>query len=332
MKYKHLLISLIMYFMFFIFGLAFVNTEASASADNSLSTLKIEGLELEPAFKYSRLKYTATVDNTVTEVKINAVTSNKAAKILSISGNTDLKVGENVISIVVQAKNGRKATYTITLTRLDAESSPNTAEATEATEITSTTSGTQSTKKTKKQLRAEIAEKNLEIEELSSTITGLNESYEALKQDYKNVVDENQKIYSHRTYLIIITVLMLFALIIALFIGFIKKSTYRVLRNEFGYGEAEVSVEGVTAKMKAVKKSSDSFEEVTKKSDDYAIMDRKPRTDISSVDMLSDIEKKIADELNRSVPEVIRKNEKDEIKIVNTVQTQDDFSFDIIEI
>ena len=98
-------------------------SETPKSADNSLSSLKLSSgsttVKLSPTFKKSTVKYTATVDYSVSEVIVSATRSNEKAQIVSVTddGKVKLKVGENVIKVVVQAENGEKATYTITVTR-----------------------------------------------------------------------------------------------------------------------------------------------------------------------------------------------------------------------
>lgn len=87
------------------------------SGDNSLSTLSISPGTLSPEFKYSVINYTASVGADVTSVDVEAKTSNAAAKILSITGNTDLQEGENTIRISVEAENGAPVTYKIVVTR-----------------------------------------------------------------------------------------------------------------------------------------------------------------------------------------------------------------------
>lgn len=94
-----------------------VNNEASESADNSLRALTISPGTLSPAFKGSTTKYTATVDNSVTSIAVSATPVNEKATIESVTGNTNLAVGENVVQIVVKAENGTTATYKITVTR-----------------------------------------------------------------------------------------------------------------------------------------------------------------------------------------------------------------------
>lgn len=94
-----------------------VNNEASESADNSLKALTISPGTLSPAFKGSTTKYTAAVDNSVTSIAVSATPVNEKATIESVTGNTNLAVGANVVKIVVKAENGTTATYKITVTR-----------------------------------------------------------------------------------------------------------------------------------------------------------------------------------------------------------------------
>ena len=94
-----------------------INNEASESADNSLKALTISPGTLSPAFKGSTTKYTATVDNSVTSIAVSATPVNEKATIESVTGNTNLAVGANVVQIVVKAENGTTATYKITVTR-----------------------------------------------------------------------------------------------------------------------------------------------------------------------------------------------------------------------
>ena len=94
------------------------NTNTAAlSADNSLKALTISPGTLSPAFKGSTTKYTATVDNSVTSIAVSATPVNEKATIESVTGNTNLAVGANVVPIVVKAENGTTATYKITVTR-----------------------------------------------------------------------------------------------------------------------------------------------------------------------------------------------------------------------
>lgn len=91
--------------------------DPAKSNDNSLATLKLSSGTLSPAFKYNVTEYTATVDYNVTRIDITAQTSNAKAVIESMTGNENLKVGENLITIVVKAESGEKAAYKIVVTR-----------------------------------------------------------------------------------------------------------------------------------------------------------------------------------------------------------------------
>ena len=94
------------------------NTKTAAlSADNSLKALTISPGTLSPAFKGSTTKYTAAVDNSVTSIAVSATPVNEKATVESVTGNTNLAVGANVVKIVVKAENGTTATYKITVTR-----------------------------------------------------------------------------------------------------------------------------------------------------------------------------------------------------------------------
>lgn len=90
------------------------------SADNSLKSLKLSEGTLSPAFVYNNVKYSATVGADTNSIDVDAVVSDSSATIQSITGNTDLKEGQNVIKIVVAAENGNLATYTINVTKSSA--------------------------------------------------------------------------------------------------------------------------------------------------------------------------------------------------------------------
>lgn len=327
--------------------------QASASADNSLSMLSIEGIRLEPEFKYSRLKYSGSVDYSVTDVQVNAVTSNKAAKIVSISGNSNLQVGENEINIVVQAKNGRKATYTILLTRRNASDIDSAQELS-----TSATTDEAKPKQTEtEKLKSKIKKKNKKLDELNRAIEELNTTIQETEGKYQNIMKENQKIYSQRVIMIIIIVLLFCSLILSLFIGAIKRSTGKYVDHEFGEGGIPEEIpkkrplSSVRAKNIAKEKHSDDEE--------YGFMKRVSENKESD-SLFSSIEEVIQSELhhqNKEVEDVVTgvKLELPEEDGLNTAESsmdffeddlnqeippstdtdeekKDDFSFDIIEI
>lgn len=99
-------------------------SSANLSADNSLKSLTISPGTLSPSFKYNTTKYTANVAEDVTSIAVDAQPSNAGATVESVTGNTDLKPGNNTVSIVVKAENGTLATYTITVNRGGAAKDP----------------------------------------------------------------------------------------------------------------------------------------------------------------------------------------------------------------
>ena len=103
-------------------SLTIINKAEIKSSDNSLSSITLSKGKLSPKFKYSVTKYTATVDYSVKSIVVEAKTSHAKAKIVSGVGSAvNLKVGENTIKIVVEAEDGKKATYTIVVTRKEKE-------------------------------------------------------------------------------------------------------------------------------------------------------------------------------------------------------------------
>lgn len=123
------------------------STDAAKSADNSLQSLTLSAGTLSPAFQYNVVSYTATVPNSVTNLSVTAVASNKAATVESVTGNTDLVVGKNEIKIVVKAENGVTATYTVTVTReaASADSSTTDSETKDETPSSETETETENT-------------------------------------------------------------------------------------------------------------------------------------------------------------------------------------------
>lgn len=87
------------------------------SNDNSLKTLQISSGTLSPAFQPDTTNYKATVSYDVTKVSVSAVPAHEKAKIATVSGGTNLQVGQNTINVLVQAENGVTREYKIVVTR-----------------------------------------------------------------------------------------------------------------------------------------------------------------------------------------------------------------------
>lgn len=89
---------------------------AQPSSNASLSSLKVSGATLSPAFKAGTTKYTATVKHKTDKVTIsgNAVDGGSCEGL----GTFNVNVGENVRYITVTAADGKtKKTYTVTIIR-----------------------------------------------------------------------------------------------------------------------------------------------------------------------------------------------------------------------
>ena len=86
----------------------------SKSSDNKMKTLYLSsGMIL---FDSDKLSYDVEVPNKVSSIKVSGDTSSDKAKVKGL-GDTKLKVGLNVIKVVVTAENGEEKTYTLNITR-----------------------------------------------------------------------------------------------------------------------------------------------------------------------------------------------------------------------
>lgn len=91
-------------------------------SDNAkLKSLKVSGYKLSPSFSSSKTSYTLKVPYETEKINVSATTSSSAAKVISVKGNTDLKVGSNTVTVTVEAENGTQKKYTIKVTRLEKE-------------------------------------------------------------------------------------------------------------------------------------------------------------------------------------------------------------------
>lgn len=100
---------------------AFLSVKGENVSNNAnLKSLKVSGYSLSPSFKSSETSYTIKVPNDVKAISIVAVTDDKYAK-TKITGNKNFKVGDNIVTVTVEAPNGNKNNYNITVTREDKE-------------------------------------------------------------------------------------------------------------------------------------------------------------------------------------------------------------------
>lgn len=91
-----------------------INRDDGRNSDSTLKELKIENVKFD--FEPTTLEYNINVEYDVEKVSIKATANSDKAKV-TIDKNLDLKVGENVINVVVEAENGAKSTYVLNITR-----------------------------------------------------------------------------------------------------------------------------------------------------------------------------------------------------------------------
>ena len=94
---------------------------AAPSGDCALSSLSCGNATLSPSFTSKTTYYSCTVPFAVTKLDLNYKKSDSGASV-SVSGNDELAVGANTVTIKVTAANGETRTYTIEVTR---EQDPN---------------------------------------------------------------------------------------------------------------------------------------------------------------------------------------------------------------
>lgn len=94
-------------------------SETAATTDSKfgLSILSISGQIISPNFKNTIYSYTVGIKEDISSLEINAVATDKEAKI-EIIGNENLQQGENMITIVVKnEKTNQTVTYKITVNK-----------------------------------------------------------------------------------------------------------------------------------------------------------------------------------------------------------------------
>ena len=91
-----------------------INRDDGRSSDATLKELTLSTGELN--FKPDKYEYKISVEYNIEKIKINAKTNSDKSKV-TIDEKEKLEVGENVFNIVVEAENGAKNTYILTIIR-----------------------------------------------------------------------------------------------------------------------------------------------------------------------------------------------------------------------
>ena len=92
----------------------YINRNDGRNSDSSLKNIKLSSGKLK--FNKDTLEYKVTVEYNIDKMKIEATPNSEKSKV-TINGNEDLSVGDNVFKINVEAENGKVTTYTITVIR-----------------------------------------------------------------------------------------------------------------------------------------------------------------------------------------------------------------------
>lgn len=90
--------------------------EEEKSTNKNLSSLKVTPSGLTPEFDANTTQYAMTVGSNIDKLDIEAIAEDEKAKV-EITGNEELKLGDNIIKIAVTAEDGTVRTYMITVTK-----------------------------------------------------------------------------------------------------------------------------------------------------------------------------------------------------------------------
>ena len=166
-------------------------TTGKQSADNSLKELTISPGTLSPAFSGKTLTYSATVGSDVTNIAVSATPVNEKAVVESVTGNTNLKSGDNTIKIVVKAENGVTATYTVNVTKQGTSSGETTASdegEVETTEETDSSENTVTVNGISYVIAENFATENIPADFSETTVNYQGADYRGVSYDKGSVV------------------------------------------------------------------------------------------------------------------------------------------------
>lgn len=93
-------------------GITQAELEASYSKNNNLSSLGVDGYNLNETFNKDTLEYTVTVPSDVEKVNLTGKVEDSKASVTGL-GEKEVSEGENKFDIVVTAENGSQKIYTL---------------------------------------------------------------------------------------------------------------------------------------------------------------------------------------------------------------------------
>lgn len=94
------------------------NQTVELSSNTNLKSLRLDVATITPDFQTNTVQYSAAVNETVNDIDVLAVPEDANSNI-SITGNHDLQLGDNLIQVTVTAQNGDNKTYNITVTKTE---------------------------------------------------------------------------------------------------------------------------------------------------------------------------------------------------------------------
>ncbi len=95
-----------------------VEAEAGTSADAGLKSLKVSPGSLSPEFSSDVTEYSVTVGPDVNKLAVSAEANDEAATV-TVSGSSNLQMGDNTVNCVVTAADGQTNTYVIHVTKTE---------------------------------------------------------------------------------------------------------------------------------------------------------------------------------------------------------------------
>lgn len=98
------------------------NNQVKKSNDATLKSLSISDVNFE--FSSDKYDYEVDVNNDVDKIEIEAIVNNDKAKV-TIPEDLSLKIGKNKFTVIVEAEDGTKKEYNISINRLDRKLSNN---------------------------------------------------------------------------------------------------------------------------------------------------------------------------------------------------------------
>ncbi len=96
-------------------------TTTTKSSDNFLKSLSVSNGEISPKFDKNNNSYSLEVSSDVNKLDLSAIASDSKSKV-NITGNENLKIGNNIINIEVQAEDGSIRIYTLNVNKSDKSS------------------------------------------------------------------------------------------------------------------------------------------------------------------------------------------------------------------